>query len=235
MRNIAIIEDDVNASSLLQNYLEKFGKENNETFNVHVFGSAILFLSNYKSNFDIVFMDIELPLLNGMDAAKKLREIDKTVTLIFVTNMAQFAAKGYEVDALDFIVKPISYFNFVMKLQRAIEHIEVNSDFKIMISTNDGIVCVSSSKLKYVEVMSHKVIYHTIEKDYFSYGTLKKSEPILLKNNFVRCKSCYLVNLRYVTSIKGFSVFLGEEELQISHQKRKEFIKALNDYYGGGF
>jgi two-component system, LytTR family, response regulator LytT len=235
MKNIAIIEDDINASDLLQTYLNRFSKEKGETFNVHVFPTAILFLNNYRSNYDIVFMDIELPILNGMEAAKKMREIDKTVTLIFVTNMAQFAAKGYEVDALDFIVKPLSYYNFVLKLQRALDHIELNVDFKIMINTNDGIVCVSSSSLKYVEVMSHKVIYHTIDNNYYSYGTLKKSEPILKKNNFVRCKSCYLVNLRYVTSIKGFIAVVGNEELQISHQRRKEFVKALNDYYGGGF
>ncbi len=71
---------------------------------------------HYRADYDIVFMDIELPGINGMEAAHRLREIDQQVILIFVTNMAQFAVKGYEVDALDYIIKPAQYGPLSIKL-----------------------------------------------------------------------------------------------------------------------
>ena len=88
MFNIAIVEDDSAAMALMESSLLKYGKENNVQFNIFKFGGTISFLTNYHGNYDVVFMDIELPDLNGMAAAKKLREIDKNVVLIFVTNLA---------------------------------------------------------------------------------------------------------------------------------------------------
>lgn len=120
MKNIAIIEDEEEALARIRGYLERFSSESGESFRIVVYGNAIDFLEKYKPNYDIVFMDIKLPNMDGMEAAKKLRALDRFVALVFVTNMKQFAVKGYEVDALDFIVKPVKYPDFVLKLQRVL-------------------------------------------------------------------------------------------------------------------
>lgn len=232
MINVAIVEDEKNAAELLAGYLETYTRERSVGFHTVCFDNPITFLSNYKSNFDLVLMDIEMPDMNGMDAARKMRELDRAVTLIFVTNMAQFAIKGYEVDAFDFVVKPVSYFDFALKLSRAVERIRSRSEVKIPIAVDDAVKYVTPNDLMYVEVIKHRVIYHTTEGALESYGTLKKIEPVLLSADFAKCNNCYLVNLRYVTGIKGFSVTVGGDELQISHPKKKEFVKALNDYLG---
>ena len=104
MFKIAIVEDNRAAMEKLQGYLERYAQENNEKFDIASFGDALAFLDSYRRIYDMVFMDIELPFINGMEAAQRLREIDKQVVLLFVTNMAQFAVKGYEVDALDYLV-----------------------------------------------------------------------------------------------------------------------------------
>lgn len=234
MINVAIVEDDLNAFEVLKNYLDRYSKETGEIFSINHYSTAINFLHNYSSNCDIVFMDIELPGLNGMDAAKKLRAVDKSVTLIFVTNMAQFAVKGYEVDALDFVVKPVSYFNFSTKLKKALDRIQTNADIEIIVNTKSGMVRIKSNDLMYVEVYHHDLIFHTKNGKYEGYGTLKKIEEMLAKAPFSRCNSCYLVNLKYVIAIKGFIAVVGDEELQISHPRKKEFVKDLNDYIGGG-
>ena len=73
---------------------------------------------NYKMIFDIIIFDIDMPGINGIDTARKLREMDSNVTIIFVTNIAQYAINGYEVDAVDYILKPVSYYDFSMKFHR---------------------------------------------------------------------------------------------------------------------
>lgn len=234
MKNIAIVEDEDEALSLIMDCIQRFTRENGIEFNTVVFRDAVSFLTNYKPNYDIVFMDIKLPNLNGMDAARKLRELDNFVALIFVTNMSQYAVKGYEVQAIDFIVKPVVYYNFALKLQRALESVEENKDVKIPVFKEGNVVCLLASEIKYIEVFKHSIVFHTIKGDIPTYGSLKKIEDILPKNSFARCNSCYLVNLRYVTKVKQLEVYLGETILQISRLKKRAFLSAINDYLGGG-
>lgn len=232
MINVALVEDNDSAAEVVDAFLTQFALEKKVKFKLIRYRDAVSFLASYTANFDLVLMDIELPDLSGMDAAYKLREIDKSVVIIFVTNMAQFAVKGYEVDALDFIVKPLSYFNFSVKLQRAVDRIRFNSDVKIKVKTDSGTINIAASRLKYVEIVKHNITYHTLEGQYNSYGALKEIEPLLSAANFIRCNSCYLVNLRYVNRVHGYIVVVDGEELLISHPRRKDFVRALNAYLG---
>lgn len=107
MYNIAIVEDSKEATDVLKSYFDRFSEEMGARFNVVCFDNALDFLENYSSAFNLVLMDINMPHMDGMEASHRLREIDNNVTLIFVTNMAQYAIRGYEVGATDFIVKPV--------------------------------------------------------------------------------------------------------------------------------
>ena len=231
--NVTVVEDNASDAAVLADMLAKYSAENGVKFRVTTYGDAYGFLENYRAGTDIIFMDIELPGLNGMDAAKKLREADPGVTLMFVTNMAQFAVNGYEVDALDFIVKPIIYAQFRLKLGRALNRIGLADDVALPVKTTDGFVSVSASRLKYVEVMGHKLIYHTTDGNVESSGSLYKIESLLSKAHFVRCNSCYLVNLRYVRSINKLTTVVGGDELKISYARRKEYRAAVAAYLGG--
>lgn len=235
MKNIAIVEDSPAAAEDLEEMLTRYATEKHREIRVFKFGDPVSFLTNYKGNYDIVLMDIELPDFDGMVAAKKLRELDENVVLIFVTNMAQFAVKGYEVSALDFIVKPISYFTLRVKLDRAFRCVDEREETKIFISVDDGFVTLNASEIRFVEVTKHRVTYHTIRGDFEAYGTLKRVEETLPSSQFARCNHCYLVNMRFVTEVKGLSAFCGEDELQISHSRRKEFLGALCNYFGRSF
>lgn len=232
MINLAIVEDDIEAANLLEDFLQRYAQANDIKFNIVLFANGLSFLNGYNSNFDIVFMDIELPDLNGMKVAQKLRLIDETVTLIFVTNMAQFAVKGYEVSALDFLVKPVTYSNFSLKIQRALKHININSDNGISVKTDDGVKRISVNNIKYVEVMNHKLIYHTTDGDLQAYGQLVNIENSLCGFGFVRCNSCYLVNLRYVSSIKDFILEMDDDKLQISRARKKIVLQEMAKYLG---
>lgn len=233
-RNVAIVEDTQSEADVLKQYFSRYGAEKGTEFKVAHFTSAEEFLDKYRPIFDLVLMDIGLPKMGGMEAAARLRELDQTTTLIFVTNMAQFAVRGYEVDAFDFVVKPVSYSNFALKLQRCLNKLGTRTDTEVIIPISDGLYRISSSQIKYIEISGHKMIYHTTNGTIKAYGNLKEVESVLNGRMFVRCNSCYLVNLNYVFAIRGYTVVVGEDELQISRPRKKAFIQAVNDYLGGG-
>ena len=229
MINAAIVDDEQSAGDLLEGYLKRYSEEcgTGIGFNVSRFNDGLSFLASA-----IVYMDIDMPDFDGMKTAEKLRSVDSSVVIVFVTNMMQFAVKGYEVGALDFLVKPVSYDNFALKLRRAIEQIKVSGADRIIL-VSDGVTrAVRRRDIKYAEIISHDIVYHTSEGDIRTYGSLKKAEQ-LLGAGFARCNSCYIVNLAFVDSVKGFSVIVDGKELSVSHLKKKEFMKTLADYYGG--
>lgn len=234
MIRIAIVEDEKNSSDLLVNYLEKYSNDKNIRFDVKTFFSRNQILNNYNNNFDVIFMDIELPDGNGLETIRKIREVDKNVIVVFVTNMAQYAVKGYEVRAFDFIVKPVTSYNFYIKLDNILNLFEQKKDDEIWISNKDGKMKLNISSIYYIEVIQHMCIYHTKEGNFKATGSLNNIEKTLSKYNFSLCNRCYLVNLRYVTSVKKGFVLINNEELIISRAKQASFMKDLNDFLAEG-
>ena len=231
--NAAVVEDDDKDAEALRGMLERYGKERGVRFEVTRYRDAISFIDAYRPVFGIVFMDIELPDYDGLTAAKKLRELDSVVMIIFVTNMAQFAVNGYEVQAFDFVVKPLSYGNLSLKLDRASSRLAGDESRKVSIYTPDGARIVSVSDIMYVEVMGHKVIWHTAGGDISLCGSLKKIEAQLNGGDFVRINSCYIVNLRYVTYVKSNSLICNGDELTISQSRRRDFLRAMTEFLEG--
>lgn len=233
MINAALVEDDAAWSAAVTEYVKKFSAESGMAVKLTRFGDAETFLAS-GVNFDLVLMDIELPGMSGMDAAKKMREAGSGAALLFVTNMAQFALNGYEVEAVDFIVKPVPYFVFSVKFRRAAERAAARKVTVLRVKTDEGTVNIRSSDIKYVEIIKHYAVYHTTDGDHRTRGALKDIEPVLADYDFVRCNNCYLVNLKYVKGVRGYTVNVGGDELLISHPKRRGFVRVLNDYLGAG-
>lgn len=235
MYNIAILEDDASAAKSLQYILNTYASKNNVAFNVKVYTNAEMFLADTKTSYDIAFMDVELPGMNGMDAAFRLRETDKHVIIIFVTNMAQYAVKGYEVNALYYIIKPINYQNVSFKLQKALNLLATNAESTLVLRQPNGLARISTRNLVYVEISNHKLMYHTDTGIFTAYGSLSDVEQELKDYGFFRCNSCYLVNAKYISSVSGLSVILHDgTQLQISHPRKKQFLIDLGTWLGDG-
>lgn len=233
MINIAIVEDNEKEMELLNSYLIKNCQEKKFEYSIVRFNNAFSFLKDIDVAYDMIFLDIELPDGNGMELAKKIRQINSQVIIIFVTNMAQYALKGYEVRAFDFIVKPVNEYNFAVKFSSAINCLNQKKDKGIWISNKDGRKYLLVSNIIYVEVVNHMIDYHTIEGVFSASGSLNSIQQTL-GPTFSLCNRCYLVNLRYVTAIDQYDVTVGKEKLQISRAKRKNFIRTLNNYYASG-
>lgn len=232
MWNVAIIEDEEIMSKQLISYFNKYGQENNETFSYGVFTNAESFLNEYKKQYSLVLMDINLPGINGMDCVKKLREIDDTVLVIFVTNLSQFAVDGYEVKAFDFVVKPISYYNFSLKLKRALTHLSSLSNYELVVSTKERKYIININQLAYIEIRSHTMIYHTLNENITGSGTLKSLYANLKKHHFAFCNQCYLVNLAFVKGIDDGFLLINDEKIRIASSRKKAFMQELTAYIG---
>ena len=230
MIRIAIIEDDKDQAADLEAHIRRYAQEHGSAMDVSVFYNVIVFLEKYSADYDMVFMDIMMPMMNGMDASRMLREKDDKVMLIFVTSMRQYAIQGYEVSASDFIVKPLSYPEFSLKFTRALSKLPKRDTGDILIKTETGYAKLQPGQITYVEVRGHHCVYHTVGAEYRQYQTMKSVEEALDGQGFARCNNFLLVNLAHVDRLEGLSVWVRGEELQMSHPRRKAFSEAFAKY-----
>ncbi len=235
MTKIAIVDDNNEDSSFLEGILKRYEQSHpGVEFFIRKFDNAISFLDKYQP-YDLVFMDIEMPSLNGMDACRKLREFDENITIIFVTNMAQFAVEGYAVSAFDFVVKPISYDSLCIKLDRALGHISQFLGKHISVKTVDGIIQIPVANIKYIDIDNYVLTYHTTNGNIdVTTMTLGEVEPILLQTGFFKINRGCLVNMKYIKSIKDMTIDVDGDELSLSRRRKKEFLEKLTDYFGEG-
>lgn len=229
MISIAIVEDEEESMNVLKESIERFQKETGEEFAISCFFDGLSLLMNYAPRFDLIFMDIRMPNIDGVETARRLRKIDKEVGLIFVTDMYNLAIKGYEVGAMDFLVKPIVYYDFCYRMKRFLALSAQRRRSEILLTTEGAIKRVDKNNIAYLEVVGHRVCYHMVNGEKLdvrsSLVTEKKKLPA---EYFVLCNSGYLVNLNYVREIRGDYVYVAGDCLPISRPKKKEFIARLS-------
>ena len=233
MIHIAVVEDDQGYREELAAYLKKYGQETGEKFCIKEFSDGDEIVENYKGQYDIILMDIEMEFMDGMTAAEQIRRTDSRVIIIFITNMSQYAIRGYAVDALDYVLKPLSYFAFSQKIRKAVGRIKKREESYLTINTKNGIYRIPVSEVFWLESQGHRITYHTERGDYETTTcTMKKAEEMLRDKSFVRCNNCYLVNLAYVTGMEKNYVILRDGWIEVSRSRKNSLKKALTEYMG---
>ena len=227
---IAIVEDDPQSRETAAALLRRYAQEHALSFELTSFPDGAAIADGYRPLYDIIFLDIEMPHLDGMKTAHLIREKDEHVVLVFITNVARYAVKGYEVQAMDYILKPLSYDSFSPKMDRIVRLAKHREEKSIVLSTSDGMKRIPVSHILYVEVIRHQVIYHTEEGEVPVRGSLKDAELILEGCGFEKCNSGFLISLRHVRGIAGDFVLVGNEKLPVSRAKKKTFMQALAAY-----
>lgn len=230
---IAIVEDEASATQSLKDCLMRFSKENDIDFDIVCYSEGLSFLDENES-FDLIFMDIEMPHMNGIEVAKKFRTMDEHVALIFVTNMAQYAIQGYEVDAIDYVLKPIKYARLAALMKKTLRIIGLVQEQSIVLKTTGGMRKIYLSSIYYIEITDHLLIYHTNQGDIEIWGTISGAEEMLPKDSFCRCSHSTIVHLKYVTGTDKDIVYLTDKKIpvNISHAKKKDFLSRFNRYVG---
>ncbi len=227
--DVIIAEDEDGEYNALFPIVDKYFNNISRPCNVTRYVSGKKLIQEYKKA-DIILMDIELEETSGMEAALKIREKDENVIIIFCTKMAQFAVKGYEVDALDFIVKPFTYESLAYRLNRAMKRLD-SLPSSIMVKTKEGMVTVDISNLLYIDVYGHSLGYHMKDKTIYAWGSLTKLETELRPQGMLRCSNSILVNKKHISVIHGKEITLSNGEvLEISRQRHKAFLEALAEF-----
>ncbi|MBQ1490530.1 MAG: response regulator transcription factor, partial [Blautia sp.] len=221
MIRVAIVEDeDVWAETLTQ-YLHRYEKEQDVSFSIKRFRDGYAITDPYPGDLDIILMDIEMGLMNGMEAAQRIREVDEEVTLLFVTNMAQYALEGYKVQAMDYILKPLSYLPFQESMKRALKTAGRRQEGFLLIRGKSSGEKIPLTQIRYIESHGHRLSVHlpdrVVETTVY---TMKELEEMLLPKGFARCSSGCLVNLKAVTSFRDKEVVVQGETLPISRTRK---------------
>ena len=233
MIRVAIVEDEAEIREQLMGYVQRYTRQYGTAFEVKTFADGLEILEDYRPAYDLILLDIEMKHLDGMETARRIRELDPEVMLVFITNMAQYAIKGYAVGALDYVLKPVPYFAFSQQLQKVEAQLRRRTRHYLAVPVEGGLRRLDTARIYYIESEGHRVHFYTEEGDFAAPGALKALEEKLADRPFARCNSGYLVNLAQVQAVQQNTVEVGPYELQVSRPKRKSFLAALTDYIGG--
>lgn len=230
MIQVAIVEDDKNYADKLKKYLIRYEEESGQHFQITWYQDGEDIVENYKADYDIILMDIEMRFMDGMTTAEEIRKSDSEVVIIFITNAPQYAMKGYSVTALDYVLKPVNYFAFSQRIERALKRMNHRQTKSINVSYKGKVKKVDVRNILYVEVRDHNLYFHTNEGEICQRGTMKEIEKTLADEPFFRCDKGYLINLDYVKGVDNNNVQVGEKQLSVSRARKKDLLDALNNH-----
>lgn len=232
MINICIVEDEIDQAQQLHGFIRDYEKAHNTAFCITKLSDGLDLVEGYSGQFDIILLDIQMKHMNGMDAAERVRQLDKDVVIIFITSTVQYAVQGYAVDALGYVLKPVSPAAFEKLLEKSIERVNSSKERTyIKIAVDDKQLKLACDDITYIESSRNNVIVHCSNGDaHTTLGPLKKFEELLANKGFSKCHNAYLVNLALVDAIQKEEVLLlNGTSLPISRAKKKEFMSALTE------
>lgn len=233
MIRIAIVEDDSSSARQLQEYLRRYQRETGTAIETVLFSDGDEITENYQPRFGLIFMDIVMRFKDGMTAAREIRRIDPEVLIVFLTSMAQYAVQGYEVEAADYLLKPLSYPAFRQRLERLLSRRRPAEARYVTIPVKGGFRKLDVSHIFFVESRDHELTFHTGSENVTSSLPMRAAEEQLAGFSFFRGNNSYLINLAHVEGVQDGCALVGGQALRLSRPRRRAFLDALAGYLGG--
>jgi DNA-binding LytR/AlgR family response regulator len=226
---IAVCDDEEQLLSQLVESIEAYMDRTKLEYKIYQFSNAQGLLDSLLQ-FDIVFLDIQMEGIDGMSAAKKLRENDQDCFFIFVTAFSDYVFEAFEVRATNYLIKPVATEKLYDTLQRIFRYMEQSEKQYLTVQQGQWRMVVKLADIFYCEVIRRKVYIHTKSKviDYYD-----KIEDLAnhLPENFFRCHRSYLINLQYVCAYENGAVELENgETVPMARQRQQEFSEAMLSY-----
>lgn len=231
---IAICDDDPEFRQTISGFLKPYRSIYPELTESE-FGSGEELVKAYsrRQSFDILFLDIKMKDVDGIQAAQKIRASDIDVIIIFVTSYTEFVPDTFRVGAFQFLLKPVSESDFKRDFERAADYFRI-SHFKYRIRWKETTVALEVKDIYYIEAANRHLLVFTAESKFECVGRIAEEEKKLTGYNIVKCHQSYMVNLSYVRQIDNSKVYLANGKQIPVSRKHKERIKdAFNSYLSG--
>ncbi|KNF07928.1 two-component signal transduction response regulator, LytTR family [Gottschalkia purinilytica] len=221
MLRVAVCEDELIHRTILEEYLHTIFEEFTNQYEILGFSSGEQLLENYLEGLDILLLDIQMNKLTGMDVARKVREFDNKVEIIFITSLIDYVQEGYEVRAYRYLLKPIKYEDLKKHIVSCIDKLIKSNENFMIIQGKSEVHKVSIDTITYIEVIKKDMIIHTTEQSYNTKMSLYKMEKELAPYDFFRCHKSYLVNMKQIQCLKQNVAIVNDEEIPVSRYRIK--------------
>lgn len=235
MLRIGICDDEITARDTLRLMVERLLKEDDGKV-IYDFSSGegvVKWLAKHSGELDLLFLDVELGGISGMEAAKQIRQQDTNLMLVFVTGYADFVFDGYAVGAMDYLVKPIKEDKLSQVLARAQKLLEFRQPQIFIVQNSEGLYRIAKKEILYLYSDKRLVKVFTEIREYSFYGKLDEVESSL-GPSFVRIHQRYLVRAGAVSKIEKSNMTVGDTRLPISRAMQKSAMTALARNMIGG-
>lgn len=204
MYKIAICDDENILISDLKALLTRYAEETGREFCFFEFNDGLHLLNHYQPDFDLIFMDIKMETMDGLETAEEIRRNDSTVGIVFLTSLAQYVWKGYEYGAVNYLLKPLKYGRLKMELDRFFERYKGREEPFLAFANDSGKYKVLYKNLRFAETHKRNVLLHFDDQQQVIYKNMKELSALLeAQPQFCRCHASYVVNLSFVKSIEG--------------------------------
>lgn len=232
MFKVAIVDCHTSDSALLQQLLEQYAEREGQPLLIDRYPGGNAFLMEFRPYYDIAFIDMD-DSMEGFGAAKEAHAQDRELCIIFTASRAQYAIRGYEVDALDYILRPVTYPVIADKMDKALRLLRSRHKSEVVLTRETGALRLSIDDIYYIEVLSHDLIYYTPYGSYKVRGKMRDVEQQMQPYGFSRCNNGYLVHLLHVRRIENDMVQVAETWLPVSRGRKKRFLEDFLSYLGG--
>ena len=232
MINIGICEDELHYRVNIKDMLGDILSTYSINYKIYEFSSGEELLSNYPKDLDILIMDIQMKIINGMDTARKIREFDQNLEIIFMTSFSEFMQEGYEVKAYRYILKPISERKISRNILPCINEIMKKKNNYLTINVKNYVDRIKIDSIVYIETDRPNILIYTNDNKYTTKMSISKIDKILREHGFFRCHNSYIVNLKLVESMNSNTLKIGEKYIPISKYRVKELKLALTNILG---
>ena len=223
----------------MESYIEKYGNENHVEVKITSYGSGSQLLLNYqKRKFDVIFLDVSMPEMDGFETAEEIRKSDPDVLIVFVLLIIQSLMQGKALKLRRrFLSKPLLYRKVENILNKIYKKKLLNAEEKLFLKCHDGLITLQLSDIIYIQTENKLLILHTIHGDVQSSQRMNELEKRLSTKQFYRCHNSYMVNFDYVEGVKQDSVLIKDKAqklktIPVSKYKKEEFMRALARYVG---
>ena len=233
MLHIAICDDEKEFVTYLTKLVNQYAAETGEEIKVSVFYDGMELTAHYDTTIDLIFLDIQMKMVNGLRTAERIRQMDEKVGIIFLTTLTQCALEGYKYQAANYIIKPMKYARMKAEIEQWRRRSRKLDSPAIVVANDSGKYKIFLNTLQYVETFNRNLLLHTEQENIICYRSMKELEQELAPHGFVRCHTSYIVNLFFVKGVKKLEITLVTgETIPISQPKRKQFMEQLAEYWG---